>query len=285
MIHRNAIMMIRLSVTAASLINIGIAAPASEAADSSKSCLRTPKHGGVYVVAHRGAHNGIPENSLAAYEKAIELGVDFVEIDIRATRDGKLVSIHNASIDAYVEGASGKVRGFTLDELRALDIGSRVGKQWKGTRIPTLEEVLALCKGKCGIYLDLKEPAIIFDVAKTVHESGMEHDVLWYGPIFFLGVLKELQRRYPECIVMPDPIREMGIPLVVKGLQPKVIAATWDNYSKSFVDKCHAAGAIVIVDESDQSCWEEAIAWGSNGIQTDHPAKLIRFLKARKVEE
>ena len=88
MIHRNAIMMIRLSVTAASLINIGIAAPASEAADSSKSFLRTPKHGGVYVVAHRGAHNGIPENSLAAYRKAIELGVDFVEIDIRATKDG-----------------------------------------------------------------------------------------------------------------------------------------------------------------------------------------------------
>ncbi len=283
--HRCAVVAIRLSLTFAMLGSVGYVAHADGASDKGKLSLRTPKHGGIYVVAHRGAHNGIPENSLAAYKKAIELGVDFVEIDVRATKDGELVSIHNDSIDAYVVGASGKVRDFTLKELRALDIGSRVGTQWKGTQIPTLEEILKLCKGKCGIYLDLKGPAIIFEVAKAVHECEMEHDVLWYGPIDYVSVLKELQRRYPESILMPDPITEQGIPLLVNKLQPRVIAATWDHYSKSFVDKCHAAGALVIVDESDSSCWEDAIAWGSDGIQTDHPAKLIELLKAREVEE
>ncbi|PXX29210.1 glycerophosphodiester phosphodiesterase family protein [Arenibacter sp. ARW7G5Y1] len=64
--------------------------------------LPKPKNGNTYFTAHRGSHNGIPENSLAAYQKAIELGCDFVEIDIRTTKNGKLVSVHNATIDAYV---------------------------------------------------------------------------------------------------------------------------------------------------------------------------------------
>ena len=85
--------------------------------------LRPPKHGGVYVVAHRGAHQGIPENTLAAYQRAIDLGCDFVEIDLRTTRDGRFVSIHNDTVDAYTEDAKGPVRDFTLEELRALDIG------------------------------------------------------------------------------------------------------------------------------------------------------------------
>jgi glycerophosphoryl diester phosphodiesterase len=72
--------------------------------------LPESRHGGVYVVAHRGAHNGIPENTLAAYEAAIEMGVDFVEVDLRTTKDGYIVSIHNKQIDSYVtDGRRGLV--------------------------------------------------------------------------------------------------------------------------------------------------------------------------------
>ncbi len=118
--------------------------------------LRPPRHGGVYVVAHRGAHRGIPENSLPAYRHAIELGVDFVEVDIRLTKDGVPISMHNDSIDAYVEGVKGHVADFTLAELRKLDIGAKHGEKWRGTKIPTFVEILDLCHGKCGVYLDLK---------------------------------------------------------------------------------------------------------------------------------
>ena len=105
--------------------------------------LRAPKHGGVYVVAHRGAHEGIPENTLAAYQKAIDLGVDFVEIDVRTTKDGRFVSIHNSTVDAYGDGATGEVMDFTLAELRALDIGSRVGPEWEGAKVPTFDSTPA----------------------------------------------------------------------------------------------------------------------------------------------
>ena len=239
--------------------------------------LRAPKHGGVYVVAHRGAHEGIPENTLAAYQKAIELGVDFVEIDVRTTKDGKLVSIHNSTVDAYTSEAKGKVKDFTLAELRALDIGSRVGPEWKGTRIPTFEEILDLCKGKVGIYLDLKD-APVDQIVAAIKERGMAHEVLWYANP---RQLKEMKALCPECIEMPDPGPEMLLPGVLEWLEPRVVASVWRYYSKTFVEQCHAAGAIVIVDESDPSCWEQAIAWGSDGIQTDHPKALVEFLEQR----
>jgi hypothetical protein len=78
---------------------------------------------------------------------------------------------------------------------------------------------------------------------------------------------------------MPDPGPERHLPKLLEDLKPRVVASVWRHFSKSFVDRCHAAGAIVIVDESDPSCWEQAIAWGSDGIQTDHPRYLIERLK------
>ena len=246
--------------------------------------LKPPKHGGVYVVAHRGAHIGIPENTLAAYQKAIDLGCDFVEIDVRTSKDGKFVSVHNSTIDAYVEGVTGKVKDFTLTELRALDIGSRMGPEWKGTQIPTFEEILDLCKGKCGIYLDLKD-ASLPPLVQLVKEKGMEHDVLWYGSFDYIEEFVKFQKLCPECIVMPDPGPERNLGTLVKRLNPRVIAAVWKHYSKSFVEKCHQAGAIVIVDEDEPYCWEDAIRWGTDGIQTDHPQRLIEYLNKRKTRE
>jgi glycerophosphoryl diester phosphodiesterase len=262
----------RKSIIAILLLFVAVLSAAAE------TPLLPPKHGGIYVAAHRGAHQGIPENSLAAYQKAIDLGADFVEIDVRTTKDGKFVSVHNSTIDAYVPGQTGKVADLTLDELRALDIGSRVGPEWAGTKIPTFEEILDLCKGKIGIYLDLKE-APVKPLADAIMARGMEHQVLWYASV---DELKELEEICPECIGMPDPGPEENLPKLLE-TKPRVVASVWRFYSPAFVKACHDAGAIVMVDESDPSCWEDAIAWGSDGIQTDHPEELIALLKNRAV--
>ena len=156
-----------------------------------------PKNGNTYVIAHRGVHSGIPENSLPAYQKAIELGCDFIEIDVRATKDGELVSVHNPSIDAYVNGTTGKVSDFTLEELKTLDIGERIGPEWKETRIPTFEEILLLCRGKIGIYLDLKEP-LVPELVQLIKEYGMERDIVWYIPAYNTAALRDLKRLCPN---------------------------------------------------------------------------------------
>ena len=140
---------------------------------------KPPNNGGVYVIAHRGAHADIPENTLAAYQKAIDLGADFVEFDLRTTRDGEFVCIHNETVDAYTsDGTRGKVCNFTLAEIQLLDIGSRIGPKWNDERVPTFEEILSLCKGKVGIYLDLKD-APIKEVATVILSHEMEQQVVW----------------------------------------------------------------------------------------------------------
>ena len=241
--------------------------------------LSPPRHGDVYVVAHRGAHIGIPENTLAAYEAAIEIGVDFVEVDLRTTRDGHIVSIHNKEIDSYVtNGEQGLVSESTLDQLKRLDIGSRIGPQWSNERIPAFEEILDLCRGRVGIYLDSKD-ASVDKLVSIVKSRDMAGQVLWYADFDELERVAEL---CSECILMPDPGPEENLPKVIERFQPSVIAAVWRHYSRSFAATCHQAGAIVIVDESDPACWEDALAFNSDGIQSDHPAQLITFLELRE---
>jgi len=244
--------------------------------------LKPPRHGGVYVVAHRGAHIGVPENSIPAYQKAIDLGVDFVEVDVRTTKDGKLVSVHNSNIDSYTNGVSGKVGDYILAELQAIDIGARVGPQWKGTHIPTLEEIFSLCKGRCGIYLDLKE-APVPELVRLIRKYDMAGDVLWYSPAIRFRMFKKLARECPDCIPMPDPIFNWLLPLTLRLMHPPVIATSWNSLSEEFAKTCHKSGAIVIMDEGESSPeqWQQAIARGVDGIQTDDPQKLIEFLDSR----
>ena len=243
--------------------------------------LQPAKQGGVYVIAHRGAHQGIPENTLAAYQKAIDLGADFVEIDVRTTRDGALVSVHNRTVGAYTaDGNDAKVAELTLAELKALDIGSRVDSRWQDERVPTLDEILEICRGKISIYLDLKE-ASIEQVAERIRAFGMQKQVVWcVSP----GEVVEIKRCCPECVPMPDPDSEASLPAMLKQCQPEVVAPVWRDFSATFSAPCHQAGALVFVDEasSDAANWSVAIEWGADGIQTDDPERLIDFLKRRE---
>ena len=238
------------------------------------------KNGKTYVIAHRGAHVGIPENSLPAFQKAIDLGCDFVEIDTRLTKDGQIVSVHNPTIDQYVIGHKGKVSDYTLAELKAMSIGEKLGPEWKNTTIPTFEEILQLCHGKIGIYLDLKEP-LIQELLPIIRKYGMERDIIWYISAGRMEEIKLLQSLCKECNPMPDPGPEKNITRVCKQVNPLVLATDMGNLSESFVKTAHGYGAKVIVDEKTGTPeeWEQILKWGTDGIQTDNPEALIRFLK------
>ena len=105
----------------------------------------TQSENNIYVAAHRGWSEKYPENTMEAYQAAIDLNVDQLEIDIRITKDGELVLIHDATVDRTTNG-TGKVCDFTLAELRELDAGSWKGEQFKGAKIPTLLEFMELIK-------------------------------------------------------------------------------------------------------------------------------------------
>jgi len=121
---------------------------ADMAAQGTLSPLPAVKNGFV-VISHRGNHIKVPENTIASTKEAIRAGADYVEIDLRTTKDGYLVLSHDATVDRMTHG-KGKVRSLTFEEIRRL----KVGKGGRGVdRIPTFGEILNVCKGRVNIYI------------------------------------------------------------------------------------------------------------------------------------
>jgi len=127
----------------------------------------------ILVIAHRAEHEHHAENSIAAIQSAIQLGVDYVELDVRTTRDGQLVLMHDKTVGRTTVG-KGAVKELTLDQILNLRLRDYDGQ------VPTFEEAMDTARGKIGIYLDWKEasPKAIFD-ALSAH--GMLGSVVVYG--------------------------------------------------------------------------------------------------------
>lgn len=125
------------------------------------------------VIAHRGSSLDRPENTLASYRQAIEVKATVTECDVRTTRDGVLVSSHDADV-ARTSSGKGKIADMTLAELKQLDFGSKFDPKYKDERIPTIQEILEVCKGKIDVMLDLKEQGDAYaeKVAALVHKHG-----------------------------------------------------------------------------------------------------------------
>jgi glycerophosphoryl diester phosphodiesterase len=254
----------------------------SDSAISPRSPLPAPKNGSVYVIAHRGAHQHIPENTRPAYAKAIEFGIDFIEIDVRTTADSHWVSVHNSTLASYVDNDRRLISEMTLKEIQSVDVGKRVGEQWQGTRIPSLEEIVDLCKGRCGIYLDLKN-ADIPKLAAYLRAKGMMNSVLWYVDATE-PALQSAANTFSDCLFMPDPGPEKNLLQLFSVYRPAVVATVWEYCSASFVQTCHQRGALVFMDEDRPEDWAKALAWGVDGIQTDDPEGLITYLKKKQEE-
>lgn len=108
------------------------------------------------AIAHRGASGHAPENTFAAFRKALAMGAGFIETDLQLSRDARLVAIHDATVNRTTNG-QGAVHDLTLAELRRLDAGSWFGSEFAGERIPTIEEILDFAKKHDMVfYLELK---------------------------------------------------------------------------------------------------------------------------------
>ncbi len=150
----------------------------------------------VAVIAHRGASHFAPENTLAAFQHAIELKADWFELDCTLSKEGQVVVIHDQTVDRTTNGI-GAVADMTLPELKRLDAGSWKDVEFADERIPVLEEALQLAKGKIGVYIEIKEsdddaallrkilrtmrnepimtPAVAKEVLRMIEEKGSRH--------------------------------------------------------------------------------------------------------------
>jgi glycerophosphoryl diester phosphodiesterase len=130
----------------------------------------------IEIIAHRGASHEAPENTLAAFRRAWELGADGIEGDFRLTADGEIVAMHDAST-LRTTGVDLAVAETTLAELLRLDAGAWKGGKWRGESIPTLREVIATLPPGKRLFIELKSgPEILLPLAAVLAESGLAPD-------------------------------------------------------------------------------------------------------------
>ena len=243
--------------------------------------LPVAKHSFI-VVAHRGDHVDAPENTIAAYELGIQHGVDFVEIDLRTTKDSQLVIMHDATVNRMTNG-NGKVSDLSFAEIRQLKLADKTRPGLGEHQIPSFEEVLKVCRGKIGIYLDYKN-ARVEQAYQLIQQYKMEKDIVVYinTPQQFID-WRRVAPNMPLMISLPDNIKTAEA--LTKFLQTtpvEILDGDYSDYTPDILAAATKAGSVVWPDiQSPQEAgnWDKAIAIGLKGLQTDHPAALIHYLE------
>jgi glycerophosphoryl diester phosphodiesterase len=155
--------------------------------------LHDPQTKNVMVASHRGDWRNAPENSLAAYQLAIEMGVDMIETDLNKTSDGVVVIMHDGTIDRTTNG-KGKPSDYTLAELKKFHLRNGLGRVTNHT-IPTLEEVMTLAKGKVLVNLDKSYP-YYNEAYAVLKKTGTLQQALFKTDLPY----EQVKARYPEIL-------------------------------------------------------------------------------------
>lgn len=237
------------------------------------------------VIAHRGHHTNLPENTLAAYESAIKLGADYVEVDLRTTKDSVLVVLHNASVEAMTNG-KGKISELLYAQVQQLAIKAKNGNAVY--RIPLFKDVLALCRGRMNIYLDFKE-ASVAAAWKMICEAGMQKNIVVYANT--LKQLNEWQRLAPQMPVMtsvPDSINSTeALARFISQYHVAAVDGSVGQYSAAMRQLLRDRGVALWLDVQSQqegpAVWAQAEALAAEGMQTDHPEELIQYLHQKQL--
>lgn len=228
------------------------------------------------VAAHRGASDTLPENTIVALAAAVELGCDFLEFDVRATRDDRLVLLHDERLERTTDGA-GRVGEKTLHELRALDAGSWLSEAHRGRKIPTLNETLAVVRDTAAFILDFKETRrpLIEELVLSLRADAVLDKARVTSPD--AATLEALAREFPDVpLAVPLKIAFSGPePVAVDRLKPRLLLARAADASPAAVESAHAAGLKLLVTlprELDpvatRAAAERLEGFGADGVMT-----------------
>lgn len=248
--------------------------------------LPWPGKAPVLVVAHRGFSGVAPENTLAAFRKALEAGSDMIELDIQCTREGEIVAIHDDTLARTTDGR-GSVFDHPLAALKALDAGSWFHRDFAGERIPTLREVLAFARDRILLNIEIKKSkhpavatAVLANKARAeVERAGMETQVLFSS--FETEAVKEILKRppaIPTAFLTKAPWRDPDE--FPGGRNLAFIHGRSNAVTAETVARSHAAGVRVMVWTVNQpEAMARFLGLGVDGIITNHPDRLRTILQ------
>lgn len=254
----------------------------------SKSKLDHLYQGGLLNFAHRGASHNAPQNTLAAFRLALEMGADGVELDVQASKDGEAVVIHDFRVDATTDG-HGAVKDKTLAELKELDAGSWFDARFAGQRIPTLEEVMIEVGRQLLLNIELKvrgfgNTGLVAEVVRLIEDHDLVHRVIVssFNPLALRRV-KKLNPHIPtgliHCFDLPAHLLRT---LLLVLANPDALHPAKDLVNANYMRWAKERGYRVNVWTVDEPAeMKRLIALGVDGIITNRPDVLREVLEIR----
>lgn len=234
----------------------------------------------VEVIAHRGAAGVRPENTLAAMQKAIEDGADWVEIDVQETADGEVVVLHDSDF-MKLAGVDLKIWDATLDDLATIDIGSWFGPEYGSERTPTLRQVLDVARGRSRVLIELKyyghDVMLEERVARIVEAAGM------------VDQIAVMSLKYPAVQKMKALRPEWRVGLLaavaigdLTALDADFLAVNEGIATPHLMRQARTAGKDVYVwTVNDPLVMSAMTSLGVQGLITDEPELALETLRAR----
>ncbi|MEZ2346725.1 glycerophosphodiester phosphodiesterase family protein [Terriglobus sp. RCC_193] len=234
--------------------------------------------GKIVIISHRGEHLHHPENTLVAFLAAADAGADYIELDVRTTSDGKLILMHDKTVDRTTNG-TGDVRNHTFNEIRSLDAGAKFSPAFTGTKVPTFDEALDLARNRINVYVDTKD-ADPQQVVDTIVRHSMQDHVIIYGNPFLLF---EVHKILPALRLMPEAQNADVARFLLHSMPLSVLAFDASDFQKPIIQVAKEAHAQVFVDRLNEAdtpeFWQKAIDEGADGIQTNRPEALANYLR------
>jgi len=242
-------------------------------------------HGRPAITGHRGAMGTRPENTLAAFERAAELGAEWVELDVHLAKDGVAVVLHDATLERTTNG-KGKVAAHTSKALAKLDAGSWFGPTYAGERVSTLDEVLAWAKARgVRVQIELKgDPVVVAGLPAAVVESARRTAML--GEVLVIsfdhratteakGLARGLRTGLLYAARPASPVA------FAKSAKADVLIPHASFVTAEDVAALHGAGlAMATWAPSEPKVLRALVAMGVDAITVDHPDVLRRALRS-----
>lgn len=237
---------------------------------------------GPYVIGHRGASGYAPENTMVSFERALALRADAIECDVHPTKDGRLVVIHDETLERTTNG-TGLVAEHTLEELLQLDAGAWFDPSFAGTRLPVFQDLLAWAKGRTKVVVELKLGPIYYPgfermVIAELEQAGMRNEVLVIS--FDHPTIKSLKELAPDIaagvVYAGRPIDPVGM---ARAAHADALLPHWSMLTREDVVAAKEAGLFIAPWGGPEQEYRLILPLGVDAVGADFPDRPRKLME------
>ncbi|MBR1388357.1 MAG: glycerophosphodiester phosphodiesterase family protein [Prevotella sp.] len=238
----------------------------------------------IEVVVHRGANALAPENTVPSAYAALQYGAEWIEVDVRKSKDGVLFNLHDETLDRTTNG-QGKLADMLSEDVRKLDAGSWFGPQFAGLPVPTIAEMLDSLQGRAKVFFDVKRGTPIPALVSLVREKGFaDKSFFWFGDE---AMLREFIALAPEMKVKVNASDIERLKYWQSICKPSYVEIAPEKITDKFKKYCHKHGILVMAacQEDDISQFQLVIDKKADLVNLDRPEVFQKIREGTRYEK